>query len=123
MTFVRYFGYQNSRAIHTEKSNLPVLLFLQQNKTVYNYDKHLSSVKEGLQSHWTQDTERQTRVTFDTRHRKIDTGNIGHKTQKDKHGQHWAQDTEKQTHVALNTRHRKIDMGNIGHKTQKERHG
>jgi hypothetical protein len=30
-----------------------------------------------------------------TRHRKIDTGNNGHKTQKDRHGQHWAQDTER----------------------------
>ena len=39
-----------------------------------------------------------TQVTLDTRHRKIDTGNIGHKT-------------------------RKIDTGNILHKTQKDRHG
>jgi len=38
MTFVLYFGYQNSRAIHIEKGIIPVLLFLQQNKTVYNYD-------------------------------------------------------------------------------------
>ena len=43
---------------------------------------------------------------MDTRHRKIDTLSIGHKTQ-----------------VTLNTRHRKIDTGNIGHKTQKDRHG
>jgi hypothetical protein len=35
---------------------------------------------------WKQDTERQIRVTLDTGHRKIDTGNIGHKTQKDRHG-------------------------------------
>jgi hypothetical protein len=28
--------------------------------------------------HWTQDTERETRETLDTRHRKIDTYNIGH---------------------------------------------
>jgi hypothetical protein len=28
-------------------------------------------------------------VTLDTRHRKIDTGNIGHETQKDRHGKHW----------------------------------
>jgi hypothetical protein len=34
-------------------------------------------------------------VSFDTRHRKIDTGNIGHKTQKDRHGKHWTQDTER----------------------------
>jgi hypothetical protein len=27
-----------------------------------------------------------TRVILDTRHKKIDTGNIGHKTQKDRHG-------------------------------------
>jgi hypothetical protein len=31
-------------------------------------------------------TERKTCVTLDTRHRKIDTCNIGHKTQKDRHG-------------------------------------
>jgi hypothetical protein len=36
--------------------------------------------------HWTQETERETRVTLDTRNRKIDTCNIGHKTQKDRHG-------------------------------------
>jgi hypothetical protein len=36
--------------------------------------------------HWAQETERWTRVTLGTRHRKIDTGNIGHKTQKDRHG-------------------------------------
>jgi hypothetical protein len=41
-----------------------------------------------------QDTERQIRVTLDTRHRKIDTGNIGHKTQNDSHVSHWVQDTE-----------------------------
>ena len=52
MTFVCYFGYQNSRAIHTEKGILPVLLFLQQNKTVpITMTKRLSSVKEGLQSY------------------------------------------------------------------------
>ena len=50
-------------------------------------------------------------------------GNIGHKTQKDKHGQHWTQETERETQVALDTRHRKIDMDNIGHKTQKDIHG
>jgi hypothetical protein len=33
--------------------------------------------------------------TLGTRHRKIDTGNIAHKTQKDRHGQHWTQDTER----------------------------
>ena len=47
---------------------------------------------------------------MDTRHKKIDTGNIGHKTQKDRR-------------VSLDTRHRKIDTGNIGHKTQKDRDG
>jgi uncharacterized membrane protein YsdA (DUF1294 family) len=35
--------------------------------------------------HWTQDTERKTWVTLDTRHKTIDTDNSGHKTQKDKH--------------------------------------
>ena len=39
------------------------------------------------------------------RHRKIDTGNIGHKTKKDRHGQHWAQDT-----------------GYIGYNTHKDRY-
>jgi hypothetical protein len=58
-----------------------------------------------------------------TRHRKIDMGNIRHKTQKDRHGQHCVQDTERYTRVTLDTRHRKIDTGNIGNKTQKERHG
>jgi hypothetical protein len=46
-----------------------------------------------------------------TRHRKIDTGNIGHKTQKDTHWQHWAQETERDTRVTMGTR------------TQKDRHG
>ena len=58
-----------------------------------------------------------------TRHRKIDTSSIGHKTQKDRHGKHWTQDTERETRLTLNTRHRKIDTGNIGHNTQKDRHG
>ena len=40
---------------------------------------------------------------MDTRHRKIDTGNIGHKTQKE--------DTNPT---------KKINTGSIGHKTQKE---
>jgi hypothetical protein len=31
---------------------------------------------------------------LDTRHRKIDTDNIGHKTHKDRYEQHWTQDTE-----------------------------
>ena len=48
---------------------------------------------------------------MDTRHRKIDTGNIGHKTQKDRYGRE-----------TLDTRNRKIDTTNIGHKTQKNRH-
>ena len=60
---------------------------------------------------------------MNTRHRKTDTGNIGHQTQKDIHGQHWTQDTERQIRVILDTRHRKIDTGNIGHKTQKDRYG
>ena len=70
-----------------------------------------------------------------TRQRKLDTGNIGHTTQKDRHGQHWAQDTERWTRVTVGTRQRKIDTGSIwhktqkidtvnnGHKTQKDRHG
>ena len=45
-----------------------------------------------------------------TRQRKIDTGNIGHKTKKDRHG------------ITLGRRKRKIDTGNLGHKTQKDRH-
>jgi hypothetical protein len=36
--------------------------------------------------HWTQETERETRVTLDTRNTKIDTVIIGLKTQKDRHG-------------------------------------
>ena len=48
---------------------------------------------------------------MDTRHRKIDLGNIGHKTQKDRHG------------ATMGTRHRKIDTGYIGHKTQKDTYG
>jgi hypothetical protein len=32
---------------------------------------------------------------LDTRHRKIDTCNIGHKTKNDRHEQHWAQDTNR----------------------------
>jgi hypothetical protein len=60
---------------------------------------------------------------LDTRHRKTDTGNIGHKIQKDRNGQHWTQDTERQIRVTLDTRHRKIDTGNIGHKTEKDRYG
>ena len=59
---------------------------------------------------------------MNTRHTKIDTGNIGHKTQKDRHGQHWTQDTERKIRVTLDTRHTKIDTGNNGNKTQKDRH-
>jgi hypothetical protein len=71
---------------------------------------------------------------LDIRHRKktqtppkkIDTGNIGHKTQKDRHGPH----QKRYTRVALDIRHRKktrtppkrIDTGNIGHKRQKDKH-
>ena len=67
--------------------------------------------------------KKQTRVTLGTIHRKKDTGNIRHKTQKDRHGQHWAQDTERYTRVTLGTGHRKIDTGSNGHKTKKDRHG
>jgi hypothetical protein len=59
---------------------------------------------------------------LDTRHRKIDMGNIGHKTQKDTNGKHRTQETERWTEATLDTRHRKIDIGNIGHKTQKDIH-
>ena len=59
---------------------------------------------------------------MDARQRKIHTGNIGHKTQKDRHGLHWTQDTERETRVTLDTRHRKIDRGNIRHKTHTDRH-
>ena len=58
-----------------------------------------------------------------TRQRKIDTGNMGHKTNKDRHGYHWTQDKERETRVALGTRHRKIDTSSIGQKTKKDRHG
>jgi cytochrome c biogenesis protein ResB len=66
-----------------------------------------------------------TRLKLGTGHRTIDTGNIEHKTQKDRYGQHWTQDTERQTRVPLDTKHRNIDTGNIGHKTktQKDKHG
>jgi hypothetical protein len=60
---------------------------------------------------------------LDTRHKKIDTGSIWYKTQKERHREHWAQDTERYKQVTLATRHRKIDTGNIGHKTQRDRHG
>ena len=60
---------------------------------------------------------------MDTRHRKIHIGNIGHKTQNDRHGKHWTQEKERETRVTLDTRHRTIDMGNIGHKTEKDTHG
>jgi hypothetical protein len=58
-----------------------------------NIGHKIQNDRHGL--HWTQETERETRVTLDTRNRKRDKGNIGHKTQKDRHGQHWAQDTER----------------------------
>jgi len=60
---------------------------------------------------------------LDTRHRKIDAGNIGQKIQKDRHGQYWVQYRERETLVTLDTCHRKVDTGNIRHKTQKDRHG
>jgi hypothetical protein len=53
----------------------------------------LKTQKDIHGQHWTQDTERQIWVILDTRHRKIDTGNIGHRTQNDRHGYHWTQDT------------------------------
>ena len=52
---------------------------------------------------------------MDTRQRKIDTGNIGQKKKKDRHGLHWAQDKERETRVTLGTIHRKIDTVKIGH--------
>jgi hypothetical protein len=42
-----------------------------------------------------QDKERYTRITLGTRQSKINTGKIGHNTQKDRHGEHWAQDKER----------------------------
>ena len=59
------------------------------------------------------------------RQRKIDTGNIGHKTQKEdtdltkkgRHGNIGHKTQEEDTHPT-----KKIDRGNIGHKTQKDRH-
>jgi uncharacterized protein YuzB (UPF0349 family) len=48
-------------------------------------------------------------MLLNTRHRKIQMGNIGHKKQNYRHGQHWTQDTKRQTRVTLNTKHRKID--------------
>ena len=50
---------------------------------------------------------------------KKNTGKIGHKTQKDRHGQHWAQDTERQTRATLDTRHRKINTCNSGTRHRK----
>ena len=35
--------------------------------------------KDRHRKHWTLETERETRVTLDTRHRKIAMSNIGHK--------------------------------------------
>ena len=48
---------------------------------------------------------------MDTRHRKIDIGNIEHKTEKDRY------------RATLDTRHRKKDTVNNGQKTQKDRGG
>jgi hypothetical protein len=42
--------------------------------------------KDRYGQHWTQDTERQTRLSMGRRHRRIDKCNIGHKTHKDRHG-------------------------------------
>ena len=60
---------------------------------------------------------------METRHRKIDMGYFGHKTQTNRHDHNWTQETERETWVTLDTRHRKIDTGIIGLKTQKVRHG
>jgi hypothetical protein len=54
---------------------------------------------------------------LETRYRKIDMGNIRHKTQKNRHDHNWTQETERETRVTLDTRHRKIDRGIIGLKT------
>jgi hypothetical protein len=90
-------------------------------------------------------------VSMGTRHRQIDTGNFGHKTQKVKHGYHLRTkkgriDTGNNglsffvmcpmlpvsiflclvpnvIRVYLCVSCGKIDTGNIGHKTQKDRHG
>ena len=53
-----------------------------------------------------------------TRHRKIDMGNIGHKTQKIRHDHNWTHETEREKRETLDTRHRKLDTGIIGLKTQ-----
>ena len=58
-----------------------------------------------------------------TIHRKIDTGNIGHKTKKNRHDHNWTKETERETRVTMDTRHRKINTGSIEHKTHKDRHG
>jgi type III secretory pathway component EscV len=62
---------------------LPVSIFL---CLVSNDNIGHKTQNDRHDQYWTQETERETRVTLDTRHRKIDTGNIGHKTQKDRHG-------------------------------------
>ena len=54
---------------------------------------------------------------------KIDTGNIGHKIQKDRHEEHCVQDTARYKRVTFGRRNRTIDTDNIGHKTQKDRQG
>jgi hypothetical protein len=95
--------------------------------------------KDRHREHWAQETERRhtppkkidtgnighkTQKEDRDRTKKIDTGNIGHKTKKedtdptkkDRHGEHWAQNTERR-----HTPPKKIDTGNIGHKTQKEK--
>jgi hypothetical protein len=54
-----------------------------------------------------------TRVYLSVSCVKIDMVNIGHKTEKDRHGQHLTQETERQTRVTLKTRHRKIDTGSF----------
>ena len=60
---------------------------------------------------------------METRHSKIEMGNIGHKTKKNRHDHNWTKETERETRVTLDTRHRKIETGIIGLKTQKDRHG
>jgi hypothetical protein len=90
---------------------------------------------------WAQDTERMTRVALGTGHIKIEMGNIGHKTQKDRTRIYLSVSCF-QCYSCLsfcvlrpmlpvsiflclvpNVTDRKIDTGNIGNRTQKDRHG
>jgi hypothetical protein len=97
--------------------------------------------------HWTQDTQRQIRATLDTRHRRIDTGNMGHKTQKDRHVFLCLVSNVTRVYLSVSCAQcypclsfcvlcpmlplsvflclvsNVIDTCHIGHKTQKDRHG